>query len=165
MTLFPLKMAWRETRAAWRHFLYFFVCIALGVSALVGVGLFAANVETAVTREARGLLGGDVEVRLSRLLSEKGQGVLQSLATRGVTTIHVSELVAMAAVPTARAGVALDLGQLLPTQIVELKAVDAGYADSHDPNLASYADRIITLRDGQIESDRPNASASAPSRK
>lgn len=36
---------------------------------------------------------------------------------------------------------------------------------THDPNLASYADRIITLRDGQIESDRPNASASAPSRK
>lgn len=36
---------------------------------------------------------------------------------------------------------------------------------THDPNLASYADRIITLRDGRIESDRPNASASAPSRK
>lgn len=33
---------------------------------------------------------------------------------------------------------------------------------THDPNLASYADRIITLRDGRIESDRPNASASAP---
>ncbi len=32
---------------------------------------------------------------------------------------------------------------------------------THDPNLASYADRIITLRDGRIESDRPNASASA----
>lgn len=142
MTLFPLKMAWRETRAAWRHFLYFFVCIALGVSALVGVGLFAANVETAVTREARGLLGGDVEVRLSRLLSEKGQGVLQSLATRGITTIHVSELVAMAAVPAAGAGVALDLGQLPPTQIVELKAVDAGYP--------FYGDL-------QLEPDRPLA--------
>ncbi len=36
---------------------------------------------------------------------------------------------------------------------------------THDPDLASYADRIITLRDGRIESDRPNASASAPSRK
>ena len=33
---------------------------------------------------------------------------------------------------------------------------------THDPDLASYADRIITLRDGRIESDRPNASASAP---
>lgn len=32
---------------------------------------------------------------------------------------------------------------------------------THDPDLASYADRIITLRDGRIESDRPNASASA----
>ncbi|MDA2911005.1 ABC transporter ATP-binding protein [Nitrospiraceae bacterium AH_259_D15_M11_P09] len=33
---------------------------------------------------------------------------------------------------------------------------------THDPDLASYADRIITLRDGRIESDRPNTSASAP---
>ncbi len=37
MTTFILKMAWRETRGAWRHFLYFFACIAIGVGALVGV--------------------------------------------------------------------------------------------------------------------------------
>ncbi|MEK7268706.1 MAG: hypothetical protein AAB093_04820, partial [Nitrospirota bacterium] len=64
--LFSLRMAWRETRAAWRHFLYFFVCIALGVGALVGVALFSANVELAVTRAARGLMAGDLEVRLTR---------------------------------------------------------------------------------------------------
>src|SRR5205823_4561569 len=52
--LFFITMAWRETRAAWRHFLYFFFCIALGVGTLVGVGLFAANVEGTVAREARG---------------------------------------------------------------------------------------------------------------
>ena len=38
------SMAWRETRGAWRHFLYFFVCVAIGVSAVVGVSLFAAGV-------------------------------------------------------------------------------------------------------------------------
>jgi putative ABC transport system permease protein len=122
VTCFALNMAWRETRAAWRHFLYCFVCIALGVSALVGVGLFAANVERAVTREARGLLGGDLEVRTSRPMGESGELVLRSLTSRGIGTTHVSELVAMAATvngnPTRSGPV---------TQIVELKAVESGY--------------------------------------
>jgi len=115
-------MAWRETRAAWRHFLYFFGCIALGVGALVGVSLFAANVERAVTREARGLLGGDLEVRLSRSISQKGEEVLQSLTSRGIAITHVTELVAMAARAGGGQGYAAQ-----QTQIVELKAVEAGY--------------------------------------
>ena len=76
MTSFIINMAWRETRAAWRHFLYFLVCIAIGVGALTGVSLFGTQVEQAVTKEARGLLGGDLEVRLSRPISSKGQEVL-----------------------------------------------------------------------------------------
>lgn len=121
MTQFMLKMAWRETRAAWRHFLYFLVCIAVGVGALVGVSLFGANVEQAVTREARGLLGGDLEIRLSHTLGPNGGAALESLSDRGFTVTHVSELVAMA----ARAERIPAAGQ--PTQIVELKAVEAHY--------------------------------------
>ncbi|MBX3330450.1 MAG: ABC transporter permease [Nitrospira sp.] len=114
------NMAWRETRAAWRHFLYFLVCIAIGVGALTGVSLFGTQVERAVTKEARGLLGGDLEIRLSRLMSPKGQDVLDSLSDRGIAFTHVSELVAMA----ARAG---SSGSGQPTQIIELKAVEPQY--------------------------------------
>ncbi len=119
-------MAWRETRAAWRHFLYFFVCITLGVGALVGVGTFASNVERAVTREARSLMGGDLEVRLTRPISEQGKSFLATLGARGIETTHVSELIAMA----SQAARAPDRGEgpiTRPTQIVELKAVEAGY--------------------------------------
>ncbi len=119
MTRFALAMAWRETRAAWRHFLYFFVCIALGVGALVGVALFSVNVEQAVTREARGLMGGDLEIRLSRPMRAQGEAVLQSLADHGIAVLHVSELAGMAA--------AAGTGLSLRTQIVELKAVEPGY--------------------------------------
>ncbi|MGH7229110.1 MAG: hypothetical protein ACREIH_07825, partial [Nitrospiraceae bacterium] len=122
MTLFAIRMAWRETRAAWRHFLYFFVCIALGVGTLVGVSVFSTNVERAVTREARGLLGGDLEVRLSRSMSKKGEAVLQSLTSRGIAITHASELVAMAA--QADGGL---VHAAQRTQIIELKAVEAGY--------------------------------------
>jgi putative ABC transport system permease protein len=115
------RMAWRETRGAWRHFLYFFVCIAIGVSALVGVSLFAAHVEHAVSRQAKGLLGGDLEIRSSHPLSAESRTVLDTLDQRGVARTHISELVAMAARTTREATAAQ------ATQIVELKAVEAGY--------------------------------------
>ncbi len=117
MLPFWILMAWRESRAAWRHFVFFLACIALGVGAVVGVSLFSANVERAVLKEARGLLGGDLEVRLTRRLGEPGQAVLQEVTARGVEMTHVSELVAM----TAREGA----GQA--TQLVELKAVEQQY--------------------------------------
>lgn len=120
MTWFVLNMAWRETRAAWRHFLYFLVCIAIGVGALTGVSLFGTQVERAVTKEARGLLGGDLEIRLSRQISSKGQEVLDTLSGRGIVLAHVSELVAMA----QKIG-SSEHGQ--STQIIELKAVEPQY--------------------------------------
>jgi putative ABC transport system permease protein len=117
-------MAWRETRGAWRHVLYFFICIALGVGAVVGIDLFATQLESTVTREARALQGGDIEIRSSYPLSEHGRSVLAPFRGRGVVTTHATELVAMAAAsarskegdPGARA-----------TQVVELKAVEATY--------------------------------------
>ncbi len=118
MSLFPnrmaLRLAWRETRADWRRFTYFFVCIALGVAALVGVGLFAANMDRAIQREARSLLAADVELRTARPLTPEGETILSRLDGRGIARMHVSELVAMAA---ASAG----------TQLIELKAVELGY--------------------------------------
>ncbi len=121
MIRFILKMAWRETRGAWRHFLYFFACIAIGVGALVGASLFGANMEQAVTKEARGLLGGDLEIRLTRPLSLSGQAVLNSLSERDMLFTHVSELVAMAARGT------VGPVETQSTQIIELKAVESVY--------------------------------------
>ena len=86
MMPFSVCMAWRETRAGWRHFLHFFWCVALGVGALVGVALFAVNLEETISRQAMALMGGDLEVRLSRPISEKGTSVLRSLAGRGITS-------------------------------------------------------------------------------
>ena len=118
---FIFRMAWRETRGAWRHFLYFFACIAIGVGALVGMSLFGTNMERAVTKEARGLLGGDLEIRLTRPLSLAGQTVLDSLSNRDMVLTHVSELVAMAARTTPGPPTTES------TQIVEIKAIESAY--------------------------------------
>ncbi len=119
-----IKLAWRETRGRWRQFLFFFVCIAIGVGAVVGVGLFAANVEQVILGDARGLLGGDLEIRLSRLLSESGHSVLESLRNRNIALTHVSELVAMA---STEGNSEAKNSQSGSTQLVELKVVGEGY--------------------------------------
>ena len=64
---FILSMAWRETRGAWRHFLYFFVCIAVGVGALVGVGLFAYSTSAVSFSGATVLLEGNADFEIVRL--------------------------------------------------------------------------------------------------
>ena len=111
---FVLKLAWRETRGAGRHFAYLIACITLGVGALVAVASFASSLERTVGRSARALMGGDVEIRSSQPLSPAGQAVVAGMARGGVEVLPVLELVAMSA-----AG-----GR---SQIVELKTVGAGY--------------------------------------
>ncbi len=120
MMPFWVSMAWRELRSSWRHFLYFLACIALGVGAVVGVSLFSVNVEQAVLKESRGLLGGDLEVRLTRPIGPKGMEVLEELAARGVVATRVSEVVAMAARMEGT-------GPTEATQLVELKAIELRY--------------------------------------
>ena len=115
------RMAWRETRGASRDFLYFFVCIAIRVGALVGVSLFAAHVDRAESAQAKGLLGGDLEIRSSHPLSAEGRAVLDTLDQRGIIRTHVSELVAMAARTTKGTTAAQ------ATQNVEVKAGKFGY--------------------------------------
>ncbi|MGH7324801.1 MAG: ABC transporter permease, partial [Candidatus Rokuibacteriota bacterium] len=116
MTPFALRMAWRQTRGAWRHFLAFFACIALGVAALVSVGTLAASLEGGVAREAKALTGGDLEIRSARPLDDQAQAALDRLRAEGARTTAVRELAAMARNPTSGASL-----------LVELKAVEATY--------------------------------------
>ena len=77
---FAIRMAWRETRAGWRHFLGLFVCVALGVGALVGVGSFAASLDRTLALEGRALMGGDLEVRATRPLDPATEAQIAALA-------------------------------------------------------------------------------------
>jgi putative ABC transport system permease protein len=109
-------MAWRETRAGWREFLGFLVCVALGVAALTSVGTFGRNLDRALAREAKTLLGGDVEVRSTRPIEAPVDADLDRLARHGAGISRVVELVAMARAPGS--------GRTL---LVELKAADQAY--------------------------------------
>lgn len=125
---FSLKMAWRETRGSWHQFVFFLVCVAIGVGSVVGIELFATNVEGMILGDARSLLGGDLEIRLARPLNKTGQTVLASVRKRNIEITHVRELAGMAAVQTSSGSKGVKKNSLSrTTQLVELKVVEPNY--------------------------------------
>src|SRR4029079_7574704 len=109
---FAGRLAWRETRGARRHLALLFACVAIGVGALVGVGGFATNLDRTMAREAKALLGGDVEIRSARPLEGAAEAAIAQVVASG-DVARVRELVAMARDPRS--------GRSIP---VELKAVE-----------------------------------------
>ena len=63
---FVLRMAARELRASWRRLLFFFVCVAIGVGAIVALRSIVQSVRAGLTREARALLAADVVIQTNR---------------------------------------------------------------------------------------------------
>jgi putative ABC transport system permease protein len=111
-----LRLARRGIRGGGRHFAGLAACVALGVAALVAVGTFAANLDRALGREGRALLGGDLELRAPRPPGPEISDALGPLLAAGAVTVEVREAVAMARDPEGG-------GALL----VEVKAVGPGY--------------------------------------
>src|SRR5437899_2985840 len=64
--MFVLRMAVRETRASWRRLLFFFVCIAVGVAAIVALRSVIQSVREVFGTEAKALVAGDVVVNTTR---------------------------------------------------------------------------------------------------
>src|SRR5262245_35072818 len=113
---FSLRLAWRETRAGWRHFVGLVACIALGVAALVGVASFGAALDRSLGREGKRLVGGDLELRSSRAPGAEVEARLARLRADGASVVRVRELATMAREPRSGA-----------SALVELKAVELGW--------------------------------------
>src|SRR3954454_23912186 len=63
---FILRMAGRETRSSWRRLLFFFICIAVGVAAIVALRSVIQSVREVFGREARSLIAADVLIATHR---------------------------------------------------------------------------------------------------
>ena len=74
---FVLNMGLREARAAWKRLLFFFICIAIGVGAIVALRSVIQSVRLIIGGEARTLLGADVMISTDRPWSE---GIEASIA-------------------------------------------------------------------------------------
>ena len=96
--MFVLKMAVRETRSSWRRLLFFFVCIAVGVAAIVALRSVIQSVRGVFGTEARSMIAADVLITTSRDWTPDARaGIARRLAAAGVAqrteTIETSTMV------------------------------------------------------------------------
>jgi len=130
------RLAGRELRGGLRGFRLFLFCLALGAALIAGVGSLAESVRAGISRDARALLGGDIELRL--LYRPADPAALQAFAAAGrVSTLRT--LRAMAKYPKTD-----------ERQLVELKAVDHVYPlfGTVDLSPAGSLGVALALRDG-----------------
>lgn len=109
-------IAWRESRTARRRLLLYMSSISLGVSALVAIDSFTANVSQSVREQSRALLGGDVVLRAREKYSRRAAALLDSLGRAGIGVSRVTTFASMALVP--RSG---------GTRLVQVRAVSPQY--------------------------------------
>lgn len=118
---FVLLMALREMRASWRRLLFFFVCVAIGVGAIVALRSFIESVRDSLTHDARALVGGDVALSSDRAWTP---AVLQIIDTR---LAHAPVTGRLDSIETATM-VRPESGHGTATaRMVELKGVQAGF--------------------------------------
>ncbi|MFO1120392.1 MAG: ABC transporter permease [Rhodospirillales bacterium] len=110
-----LRLARRELRGGLHGFRIFVAVIALGVAAIAAVGSVGGAVERALQRDARIMLGGDVELQLVQRPPSPDEAAW--LRRRAMALSEAVEMRAMASPADGRDGRAM----------VELKAVDAAY--------------------------------------
>ena len=89
---FVAAMAVRELRASWRRLLFFFLCIALGVGAIVTLRSVIQSVRQVFAGEARALLGADLVVSSTpRIEGEVARKVAARLNAAGaLVTLVIS---------------------------------------------------------------------------
>ncbi|MBN8195514.1 ABC transporter permease [Thalassospira povalilytica] len=133
------SIAWRvcrrELRGGLSGFRIFLACLALGVGAIAAVGNVSESVLSALERDGRKLLGGDVELRLTHM-----EATAEQLDWLRANTERMGELATMR---TTAYG---------PEQrrLVELKAVDDIYPLFGEMELADNIpfDGILDRKDG-----------------
>lgn len=113
-------MIWRETRAVWRRLLFFYVCVAIGVGAIVAIRSVIQNVRVTIMGEAHAIFGADVLVSTSRPWQPATRQAIDAALAgrRGIARTEVIETSTMVRAERAdRPG----------ARMVELKAVEEGF--------------------------------------
>jgi putative ABC transport system permease protein len=99
--MFVLRMAWRETRASAGRLVFFFLCVALGVAAIVVLRSVMQHVRQTLTSEARTFIGADLVISSSRPWTPETRArvdrVLEVPAVTGTAEVIETQTMAAAA--------------------------------------------------------------------
>ena len=113
---FVIRMALREVRASWQRLLFFFICIAVGVAAIVTIRSVIQSVRDGLSREARTLTGADFVITSDRPFSGNVLAAVDRERREGRVTLvsNALEMATMVRPADGRPGI----------KMVELKAVE-----------------------------------------
>ena len=96
-----LRLALRDLRGGLGGFQIFLACIALGVTAIVGVGSVSRSLSDGLARESGRILGGDVSFALiHRELNETERQFLEERGT--LSTVAAMRVIALPRVRRCR---------------------------------------------------------------
>ncbi|HEX8029792.1 MAG TPA: FtsX-like permease family protein [Vicinamibacterales bacterium] len=116
---FVLLMAAREMRSSWQRLLFFFVCIAIGVGAIVALRSVIQSVRNTFAGEARSLIAADAIVNSNQPLKpEVAATIDERVKAAGGESSRSVELATMARAADRADGRA---------RMVELRAVEKGF--------------------------------------
>lgn len=117
--MFIARMIAREMRSSWRRLLFFFVCIAVGVGAIVALRSVIQSVRQTFAGEARALITADAIITSNRRLDPELLSLIERrLAEAGAAELESVEIATMVRASDASAGL---------TRMVELRAVEPGF--------------------------------------
>jgi putative ABC transport system permease protein len=114
--LFEIRLAWRETRPAWKRFLILVFAVALGVGALTGLKGFSRALERSIHKSARDLIASDLVARMNVPIQPGELKVLESPVSRGAVLTRTTETLSMVSGSDDSAPILSDI-----------RAVDPGY--------------------------------------
>jgi len=124
---FIATMTLREVRASWRRLLFFFICLSIGIGAIVAIRSVIQNVRVVFEREARTLISADAIITSNRAPSAEQSAAIDERLRAARAESLLSVEVATMVRPADRAGTA---------RMVELRAVEPGFPYYGDLKLS-----------------------------
>ena len=117
---FVLRMVGRELRASWRRLAFFFLCVAVGVGAIVALRSVIQSVGVAMTSETRALTAADVLIESDQAWTEEALRLIDAAvaAEPGIARTASIEMATMARPADDTKTIA---------KVVELRGVQAAF--------------------------------------
>ena len=125
---FVVAMTLREMRASWRRLLFFFLCLAIGVGAIVAIRSVIQSVRQVFAGEARALITADAIITSNRAFDEALIKTIDARLAEADAASHLSIEVATMVRGAGQTG-----GR---ARMVELRAVEAGFPFYGEMKLA-----------------------------
>ncbi len=117
---FVFRMVGRELRASWRRLGFFFVCVAVGVGAIVALRSVIQSVGVAMTSETRALTAADILIESGQPWSKEALALIETALAAE------PDVTRTASIQTATMARPADLTKTV-AKVVELRGVEAAF--------------------------------------